>query len=183
MSIENNNKNAWTFDKKKLLNDLALDIANEFWLDKEKTEKLIKSETLFSLDSLKTELKKEDKEHRELNESEIENLFFSLKKALNTIESLSKLEIKILKDDVEKSVNIEEFKNTLEKYLPPELVTKAKNPQKPHEHVLGAALWTANAIFTVVETLYNAWKGILLIPYHLYLIITWKWETNSFKNI
>ena len=50
MSIENNNVNPWAFDKKKLLDELANDIANKFWIDKQKAEKLIKSETLSYID-------------------------------------------------------------------------------------------------------------------------------------
>jgi hypothetical protein len=56
------------------------------------------------------------------------------------ITNSSKIEIKTLKEDVEKSINIDEFKNSLENYLPPNLIEKAKNANKPHEHILGFAL-------------------------------------------
>jgi hypothetical protein len=183
MSIEKNNINPWAFDKKKLLNELANDIANKFWIDKTKAEKLIKSETLASLDSLKVELNKEIDDEKQLNNKELEKLFFTLKWALDVIENSSKIEIKILKEDVEKTVNIEEFKNHIEDYLPAKLINKAKNPSNPHEHVLWLALWTANSIIATADILYKIWKWILLTPYHIYLIISWKWENNSFKNI
>ncbi len=183
MSIENNTSNPWNIDKKQLLNELALDIANKFWIDKEKTEKLIKSETLVSLDSLKNELKQEENNKDYLNNNELEKLFFTLKWALDIIENSSKIEIKTLKEDVEKTINIEEFKNNIEDYLPATLIKKAKNPTNPHEHVLWIALWSANSIIATIDILYKIWKGIVQTPYHLYLIVTWKAKTDSFKNI
>ena len=181
--IERNNLTPWAFDKKKLLDELAIDIANKFWIDKEKAEQLIKSETLVSLDSLKNELNKDIQEEEKLNNEDIEKLFFTLRWALEVIENSSKIEIKVLKDDIEKTINIEEFKKNLEDYLPPKLLEKAKNPTNPHEHILGFALGTTNSIITTTDILYKIWKWILQSPYHLYMIITWKAETDSFKNI
>ena len=183
MNIEKNNINPWAFDKKKLLNELANDIANKFWIDKTKAEKLIKSETLASLDSLKVELNKEISKEKQLNNKELEKLFFTLKWALDVIEKSSKIEIKILKEDIEKTINIEEFKNHIEDFLPAELIKRAKNPWNPHEHILWLALWTANSLVATADILYKIWRGILQTPYHIYLIITWKAKSDSFKNI
>jgi energy-converting hydrogenase A subunit M len=183
MTIEKNNKFQWNLDKKKLLDKLANDIAHEFWIDKEKTEKLIKSETLVSLDSLKNELKQEKNNKDNLNNKELEKLFFTLRWALDVIEKSSKIEIKILKEDVEKSINIEEFKNHIEYYLPAKLIDKAKNPNNPHEHILWLALGTTNSIIATIDILYKIWKWIIQTPYHIYIIIIWKAKTNSFKNI
>lgn len=183
MWVEKNNKNPWTFDKKVFLEELSVDIANKFWIKKEQTKELIKKETLMWIDSLKTELGKEKNDTKKLNEKDIEDLFFTLKWALEVTENSSKIEIKILKDSLETNINIEDFKNNIEKYLPPKLVYKAKNPKLLHEHILGFALGTTNSIFATVEILYQIWKWILQTPYHLYMIITWKWKTNSFKEI
>jgi hypothetical protein len=61
-----------------------------------------------------------------------------------------------LKYDVEEQVlNIEDFKNPLEDYLPKRLVEKAKNPKNLHEHILGFTLGTANSIVTIVDVLYQ----------------------------
>lgn len=183
MNVEKNNVNPWAFDKKKLLDELANDIAREFWIDKNKTESLIKSETLVSLDSLKNELKQENNEANNLDNKELEKLFFTLKWALDVIENSSKIEIKILKEDIEKSINIEDFKNHIEDYLPADLIKKAKNPKNPHEHLLWLALWTTNSIVATADILYKIWKGILQSPYHFYLIISGKAKNDSFKNI
>jgi len=183
MSVEKNNINPWNFDKKKLLDELANDIANKFWINKEKAERLIKSKTLFSLDSLKNELKQEENSENKLDNQELEKLFFTLKWALDVIENSSKIEIKVLKENIEKTINIEEFKNHLEDYLPYELIKKAKNPNNPHEHILWLALWTSNSIIATVDILYKIWKWILQTPYHIYMIITWKAKSDSFQNL
>lgn len=183
MSVEKNDIPAWAFDERKLLDELANDISREFWIEKNKAQQLIKEDTLYSLDSLKSELNKEIKENKKLNNKELEKLFFTLKWALDVIEKSSKLEIKTLKEDIENNINIEDFKNHVDNFLPPKLILAAKNPQKVHEHILGFALGTANSIFTTVEILYQIWKWILQSPYHLYMIISGKGQTDSFKNI
>lgn len=180
MSIEKNNINPNILDKDKLLKQLAIDIANKFWIEKNKAEELIKNDTFKWLEWLKTELLNQTKS---LNNSDLEKLFFTIKWAQELIENSSKIEIQLLKQDIEKSINIEEFKSKIEDYLPAKLLDKAKNPSAVHEHILGFALWSANSIFTTVEYLYQIWKWVLLAPYHIYLIITWKWESDSFKDI
>ena len=183
MSIEQNNQNPWSFDKKKLLDELALDIANKFWIEKEKARELIKQETLKWIDNLKAELQKDSKESRELDKKELEKLFFTLKWALDVIENASKLEIKVLKEEVEKSINIEEFKNHAESYLPPRLIQIAKNPKAPHEHILWFALGTTNSIIATMDILYKIGKWILQSPYHLYMIVSGKAKSDSFKDV
>ncbi len=179
MSIEKKEINSNDLNQKKLLEELAKDIASKFWIEKQKAESLVKKETLSWIDSLKAELN----EQENLDSKEVEKLFFTLRWALELIENSSKIEIKSLKEDVEKQVNIEEFKTKVEEYLPAELVEKAKNPKTAHEHILGFSLWTANSIYTTVEALYKIWKWIIQTPFHLYMIINWKAKTDSFKNI
>jgi len=179
MNIEKNDINTKKLNKKELLEQLAIDISSKFWIDNKKAESLVKKETLEWIDSLKAELT----EQQDLSEKEIENLFLTLKWALEIIEKSSKIEIKSLKEDIEKSINIDDFSNNIEAYLPPTLVIKAKNPTNPHEHLLGFALWTTNSIYTTVDILLKIWKGIIQTPYHLYMIISWKAETDSFRNI
>jgi len=184
MSIEKNNIPAWALAKKKLLDELAIDIANKFWMDKQKAVDLLKTDTSKWLDALKNEISKQnDEELNKLWNKKLEELFLTIKWALELIEKSSKIEIKILKDDVEKSINIEEFVNHIEDYLPPNLLKKAKNPQKVHEHILWFALWTANSVFKTVDILYQIWKGIIKTPIDIYMIITWKGKSDSFKDV
>ena len=170
-------------NKTQLLNELANDIAKEFWVKKEKAKQLIKSETINWIDWLKKQLNFNENSETKLDNKELEKLFFTLKWANEVIEKSSKLEIRKLKSDIEKSINIEEFKNQIDEYLPSKLISAAKNPQKPHEQILGLALWSANSIYKTVDILYKIWKWVVSTPYHIYMIITWKWESNSFKNI
>lgn len=184
MTIEKNKINPWTLNKKKLLDELAIDIARKFWMDKQKAIDLLKTDISKWLSELKNEISKQDNEElKKLNNKKLEELFLILKWAIDLIEQSSKIEIKILKDDLEKQVNIEDFKNHLEDYLPAKLIQKAKNPKKIHEHILWFALWTANSIFKTVDILYQIWLWIIKTPIDLYMIITWKAESKSFKDI
>lgn len=187
MSIEKNNSNTWNLDSKKLLDKLAIDIANKFWMEKQKAIELLKTDTSNWLSILKKDIdNQEDIELKELFkklwDKKLEQLFFMLKWAQEIIEKSSKIEIKILKADIEK-INIKEFKNHIEDYLPSKLISIAKNPQKIHEHILGFALGTTNSIFKTVEIIYEIWKGIIKTPIDLYLILSWKAKCDSFDNI
>jgi len=184
MSWEIPKQNAWVLNEKKLLDELAIDIANKFWFDKQKAIELLKTDTTKWLSKLKNEIEKQEtNDSKKIWNKELEKLFFILKWAQELIENSSKIEIKMLKDDIEKNINIEEFKNHIEDYLPKKLLQKAKNPQKIHEHVLWIALWTTNSIFKTVEILYQIWKGILKTPIDLYMIVTWKGKSESFKDV
>lgn len=184
MNIERKKINTWILNEKRLLDELAIDIANRFWMDKQNAINLLKTNISKWLQELKNEIFKQDDEKlKNLPEKEIEKLFFTLKGALEVIEKISKNEIQILKEDIEKTIDIENFKNNIEDYLPPNLLKKAKDPKNIHEHILWFALWTTNSILKTVEILFKIWKWILQTPYHLYMIIAWKWETDSFKNV
>ncbi len=184
MSVEKNNLNPWILDEKTLLEELASDIASKFWIEKDKAKELIKKDTLSWIYSLKAQLEKERKdEDKQLSKKELEKLFFTLKWALDVIENSSKIEIKVLKEDIEKTINIWDFVNIWESILPKKLVNIAKNPKKPHEHILGFTLGTANSIIATADVLYRIWKWIIQSPYHLYMIISWKWKSDSFKDV
>ncbi len=167
MTIEKNNVNPWILDKKTLLEELAQDIASKFWIEKQKAK----------------ELNKTDNKNKKLSEKEIEKLFFTLKWALDVIENSSKIEIKVLKEDIEKTINIWDISNITDKILPKKLIDIAKNPKAPHEHILGFTLGTANSIIATADVLYRIWKWIIQSPYHLYIIISWKGKSESFKDV
>ena len=193
MSIEKNKLNAWILNKKDLEDKLAIEIARKFWMEKNKALLLLKTDISKWLEELKKEInKQEDEKLKKFENKKLEDLFFTIKWALEIIEKISQIEIKILKDDIEWNyieqnnewkINISDFKNYIEDYLPPKLLIKAKNPNAIHEHILGFALWTTNSIIKTVEILYKIWKWILTTPIDLYMIITWKAKTDSFKNI
>ena len=184
MNIERNKINPWILKEKKLLDSLAIEIAREFWMEKKEALLLLKIDISKWLDELKKEINKQnDWISKKLKNKELEKLFFTIKWALEVIEKSSKIEIKILKEDIEWAINIADFKNYLEDYLPIELLAKAKNPKNIHEHILGFALWTTNSIIKTIELLYKIWKWIITAPIDIYMIISWKAKTNSFKDI
>lgn len=169
-------------NKKQLLQELALDIARRYGIDEQKTQELIQENTLLSLENLKVELKKQEL-FKDIKQKELEKLFFTLKWALDIVEDISKLKIKVLKQDIETALNIDTFTNNIEDYLPKDLLIKAKNPSKVHEHILWIALGSANSIMKTAEALYLIGKWILKTPYDLYMIISGKGEMDSIKNI
>lgn len=171
-------------EKKLFIEKLAIEISKKYKIEKKEALSLMKNKTLESLDNLKNQLEKWwDSNLNRLNKKELEGLFLTLKWAQEIIENYSKLEIKILKKDIEWSLNIDSIKNKLEDYLPPKLLEKAKNPQELHEHILWFALWTANTIVATIDALYQIWAWIIKAPYHLYLIVTWKWEIEWVEKI
>lgn len=184
MSIEKNVWNPGGFDEKKLLDQLAIDIARKFGTKKEQALQLLYSDISKWLSELKKEIQTSgDESLKNLKNKELEKLFFTLKWALELIEKTSKIEIQILKEDIEQSIHIEDFQNHLEDYLPAKLLLKAKNPKDPHEHILWFALGTANSIIKTVDILYQIWKWIIKTPIDIYMIITGKAKTDSFKDI
>lgn len=183
MNIETNKINAWALNEKKLRDELANEISRKFGIDKLKAKNLISKEALHSLDSLKEVLNKNNDFKETLDDKKLEELFLTLKWALEVIENISKIDIKVLKEDVEKHINIDEFKNNLEDILPKKLLEKAKNPKALHHHILWFSLGSANTIIATADILYQIWAWIIKIPYHLYLIVTGKWEIKNFKNI
>lgn len=171
-------------NQRELLNKLSEDISKNYWLEKQSAEKLIKIDTSKWIENLKKELVDSGNNSFEnLKTREQEKLFLILKWAQESIEKNVQFEIMTLKDDIEQNLNIEDIKNNIESYLPDRLISTAKNPKMPHEHILGFALWTSNSIVAWLEWFYNIWKGIIQSPYHIYLIVKWEWELKNIKNI
>ena len=171
-------------NQKMMLEQLALEISKKFNIQKKEVLSLIRNNTLEWLSDLKDEIKEKGSDNlNNLDNKDLERLFLILKWAQEIIEKSSKIEIKILKDDIEKTINIDEFKNQLENYLPKKLIDRAKDPKYIHEHILWFSLWTANSIISIIDALYQIWAWIIKIPYHMYLVISWKWEFKSWKDI
>ena len=165
-----------------LLQKLSNEIFQKFWIDIQKAQFLIKTESINSLENLKKELKAENKF---LENDKIEELFLKLKEFKNILESASKNEIPKLKYEVEEQIDIDNFQNSLEwkNILPRKLVKIARNPEKPHEHLLWASLGLANSVVAVWSAIINTWIWILKSPYDLYLLASWKWELENAKKI
>ncbi len=183
MNIEENRNTPWMYDTKKLLDELLDDISREYGIDKSTAERLIQSKSINDLNSLKNELDNIDNTQKDIKKEKLEKLYFTIIWAKEVIEKASKDKLDLIKKELENQVEIEEFKNTLDDYLPKSIINAAKNPQNIHEHIIWASLWTANSIIKTVEILYQIWAWILKTPYHIYLILSWKWEYDGFKRI
>lgn len=183
-NFEKNKINPWSFDTKKLRDELLNEIVSKYWIDKETAEKLINKKTINKLSELKTEIQEQNYEQlKDFKEDRLEELFFTLKWAREVIEKASSWELDLLKKELEQIVNIEDFEKHIEAYLPKELIYKAKNPNNINEHLLWAALGTANSIIETTVILYQIWKGLIQTPYHVYLIASWKAEYPNLKRV
>ena len=178
----------YELDNEVFNNEIIKDISNEFWLDKDRIKELIDIDTKEWLDALKAEISRKnellsDVEWKKISPEDIEKLAYVIEWARKLLEKESAIEIKVLKNDIENINNVDLCNKNLEKYLPDNLLNKAKNPVLLHEHILGFALWTWWTIATTVEALWSIWKWIVKSPYDIYMIVSWKWECEKKKKI
>lgn len=165
---------------KVLLRELAQDIATEYHIQTASAEKLIQSNALKDREALQKELAN-NTETASLSTKQQEELFYTIQWAKEIIAEQTSIKIETLKD----KINIDKFTNDAESYFPTKLLKKAKNPQKPHEHVLWIALGSANSIIKTAQFCYEVWKWFVQTPYHIYLLVTKQaqMDTNSIKKI
>lgn len=167
----------------KILQSLADDISWKYWIEKEKAISLIRQESIKTIEDLKQELKKEN-----LDRTELDKLFLEIQKIKNILNRFSEVEISKLKSQIEiaslkEKIDIDTFQNSLEWKLPRKLLKIAKNPEKPHEHLVWVSLWIANSTIAIWESIVKIWIWIIKSPYDLYLLISWKAEIESLKKI
>jgi hypothetical protein len=60
---------------------------------------------------------------------------------------------------------------------------KAYNPQNFWDQIIGAWVGIFDTSEAIILFTYWLWKWVLLTPYHLYLILTGKWEYEWFSKI
>lgn len=174
----------WDINKEKLLQELAIDISREFWIEQKTAKKLIQTTTSESLDSLKAEIEQSEwKEIPSLDTQKLHKLAFTISWAKELIEKISQAEISVLKKELFWEENISEYTKTSEKYFPKSLIDTAKNPKLPHQHILGFTLGILDSFLPTVEALYQIGIWTIKAPYHIYMIVTGKWKTHSFKNL
>ncbi len=159
-------------DTKNLLEELAQKIAKEFWVDVSEVKNLIWSKTLSSLEDLKFSVK--DKE----------NLLSVISGARDVIEKASRDEIDLLRWNIDK-VAYDPEKNI---YLSNKLISKrfmdrALNPKGLRDNLIWASVWLVNSAEQVVRVLYYIWTWVLKVPYHIYLIVTWRGKYEGFEKV
>ncbi|MCH8518387.1 hypothetical protein LAT59_01295 [Candidatus Gracilibacteria bacterium] len=158
-----------------LLHTLAGKIAAEFGLDIGEVKEFIKGDTLEGLEGLKNTLGKN---------IDVKEFQKALKEARNTISELSKKYREHLKESIlQNEDSPENFTyHVTEKYFS-EYKRKALNPENFLDHVLGVGLGIVDTTEAVILFIYGLGKGILLTPYHLYLILSGKANIKDWKNI
>ncbi len=161
-----------------LLENLASEISKEFWIDISRVKQLISSSTSGSLDSLKNSIKSK-------NTINFSHLLKAIDNAKSQIESLSKSEIESLKDSLDTSSYNPDIHlySSSKKILPKTILNKAYDPKNIWDELIWAVIWLIDTTEAIILFTYWLGKWILLTPYHIYLMITGKWEYNWFKNI
>lgn len=147
----------------KLLQKLASEIAQEFWLDQIEVQSLIESQTHNDLEGLQQSFTKEKKTL----------LADRIKEAGSQIETLSKKHREHLKQSLEEE-NFEPEKHiyTLGKGIFWDKIYKQiEDPKKLWDHVIGLGLGIIDSSEALILFLYGLSKWILMTPYHLYLMI------------
>ncbi len=159
-------------DTKNLLEELAQKISQEFWVDKTKIKELISSKTLSNLEDLK------------FNINDKENLLNVISWARDVISKASRKEIDLLKWKIDKKeYNPEKDIYISDKFIPKNLMRRARNPKNLWDNLIWASIWLINSSEEIIKVLYNIWAWIIKAPYHIYLIITWKRKYDKFKEI
>ena len=161
-----------------LLQSLATQISQEFWIDISQVKDFISSSTLWNLDDLRSWITG----HEGINLADFNSAINSAK---SKIENLSKRQIDSLKSSLDSqkySPESHEY-STSQKILPENILQKAYDPQSFTDHLLGAWVGIFDSSEAVILFVYGLWKGILLTPYHIYLLLAGKWEYDGFKNI
>jgi len=161
-----------------LLEKLAKEIANDFWIDVSRAYELISSHANSSLEDLKSSLPNSEA----IN---IAKLNSAIVNAKTQIESKSKSSRELLMSYLESTryspeshkyrVSEKVFWNTLQQ--------RAFNPQSYSDELIGLWLGIIDSTEAIILFTYSLWKWILLTPYHIYLIITWKASYTWFSRI
>lgn len=165
-------------DTSKLLQTLSRQISQEFGIDINEVKNLISSNTSGSLDDLKSALSWNEK----INFSDLQRAIDSAK---NKIEELVKNEIENLKNSLSTYIYVPETHSyfTTKKFIPQGVLQKAYEPQNFWDQLVWVTIGIIDSGEAVILYSYELWKWILASPYHLYLILTWKWLFKWFKDI
>ena len=161
-----------------LLHDLASKISKEFGIDISQVKDLIRGNTLWDLEWLKTHLGSSET----INFARLQQV---LQEAHGSIEKLSKNRRDALKEALNKSnysPETHEFYTT-ETLFPPRILQRAKNPQNIWDQFVWLWLGLIDSGEAVILFTYSLWKGVLFTPYHLYLLLTWQAEYEWFSKI
>lgn len=165
-------------ESSELINKLAHKIAEEFWIEVSQAKNLISWEVSDDLQSLKIWI-----EWSNIQNSE--KLQDAIGSAKNSIEDLSKKHRESLKDSLDPKKYNPESHTFLSssKILWKSIVSRAQDPQNLSDQIIGIWVGLFDSSEAVILYSYRMGKGVLLSPYHLYLLLSWKWKYPGFSKI
>lgn len=170
-------------------NEMINSLAWKLWISSKSAKKLSELKTITNISILKKELEKikvdENKydETEELNKifNEIQNIQF----LQNELKSKSRVEIASLKEQLE---IIPEYKIASEnsisnKFTSSEYLAKIVTWETFWDNLAWVIFWSADSIYSLWTYAKDLAFWIVKSPIDLYKIVTWKAETDSFKNV
>lgn len=167
-------------DTKDLLSELASKIAREFGIDVSQVKDIIKSQSSVKLESLKGIIQ----ETETSGSIDFARLKTVLNGAKNVIEKMSHDEIELLKGSItETKLSPEDNFYLSSRIISSSTIQSLYNPQGITDNILGAGIGILNSAEATVKLLYDIGAGIIKAPYHIYLIISGKWEYEWMKRI
>lgn len=164
-------------ESSELLNKLASEISHEFWIDLNEAKRLISWDINDDLSVLKNNITG--------NNIDSNKLQWAISKAKSQIEDLSKKHRENLKNSLDRGSYTPEKHNytSSRKIFSEELVNRAKNPKNYKDQIIWFAIGCIDSGEAVIIYSYEFSKWILLSPYHVYLLLSWKWEYKDFSDI
>jgi len=163
---------------KELLNELSQKIAKEYGIDVSEVKKLINSKTETKLETLKS-LVSVGKET--IDTQSLQNV---IRGAKDVVEKASKDKIEVLKGNLQEDTFTPKKDFYISsRFISKEIYARAKDPKNLTDNLLGAGIGIINSAEATVELLYKIGAWIIQTPYHVYLIVSGKWEYTKFKKI
>lgn len=186
---KNNNEAKIIIEKNK--ETLTDNLAKKLWISRETTDKLIKFDTENSIEKLKQELSKIksiDKTKFDENKEliEIKNTIKQIQFLQNEITSKSRLEIASLNDSLKEQIESYKISSNFplsSKIFSPDFIKKAQNWESISDNLAGFTIWTTDSIYELWKITKDLLVWVIKSPVDLYKIVTWKAETDSFKNV
>lgn len=161
-------------ESSELLQKLALQISQEFWIDIGSARELIRTQSAVLEQKIQNSSNPEQLHH---------SLLQAVREAQTNIENLSKKHREHLKETIFKTQEIEAYAWKLaERFFSP-WYQRGLNPQNFSDQALGALFGIFDTTEAVILFVYGLWKWVILTPYHIFLMLRWKARYEGIEKI
>ncbi len=151
-------------------------IKKDFWVSLTTAKRLsfLKTETwLNSLENLKQKLKSSDS----ITENDKNTLLSLTDDRLEDLYNAVVWAEKILKTPWIEKIDIFKSDSTISKNIfTLWIYKKVLYPENAFDQVIWLWIWSVESFESTIKLLIDIWIWIIKSPYHIYLIISWKWE-------